>query len=90
MLDGAFAACRVEQGWAKISPDTLDCMKTRRVRWWSVAGGVVLALTGSVWALQGAGVLGGSAMSNNALWLVIGVPVAALGVLVVWRGVVRP
>ena len=65
-------------------------MKTRRVRWWSVALGGFLALAGTVWALQGAGVLGGSAMSGNSTWIVIGVPVAALGVLLAWRGVARP
>lgn len=70
--------------------DTLGCMKTRRIRWWAVAAGVLLALTGSVWALQGAGVLGGSAMSNDVTWLVIGVPVAAAGVVLAWRGVARP
>ncbi len=65
-------------------------MKTRRVRWWSVAAGVLVALTGAVWALQGAGVLGGSVMSNDTQWLVIGIPVATLGVWLAWRGVSRP
>lgn len=65
-------------------------MRTRRVRWWSVAAGLLLALSGAVWALQGAGVLGGSVMSNDTQWLVIGIPVAALGVWLAWRGVSRP
>lgn len=64
-------------------------MKRRRVRWWSVAAGVLIALTGGVWALQGAGVLGGSVMSDNSTWIVIGIPVAAAGVLLAWRGVTR-
>lgn len=55
-----------------------------------MAGGVLLALTGSVWALQGAGVLGGSAMSNHVQWVVIGVPVAVLGAWLAWRGAARP
>lgn len=55
-----------------------------------MAAGLLLALSGAVWALQGAGVLGGSVMSNDTQWLVIGIPVAALGVWLAWRGVSRP
>lgn len=62
-------------------------MKTRHIRWGSVASGVALALAGAVWALQGAGVLGGSGMRDNTMWVLIGVPVAALGVWLAWRGV---
>ena len=65
-------------------------MGRRRVRWWSVVAGVLLVLAGVVWALQGAGVLGGSAMSDDARWTVIGIPVAVAGALLVWRGVARP
>ena len=61
-------------------------MRTRRIRWGSLAGGVALALAGTVWALQGAGMLGGSAMSGNTIWVLIGVPVAAAGVWLAWRG----
>lgn len=64
-------------------------MERRRVRWWSVAAGVILALAGGVWALQGAGVLGGSVMSDDPLWTTIGIPVAAAGALLVWRGIAR-
>ncbi len=52
-----------------------------------MASGVALALAGAVWALQGAGVLGGSGMRDNTMWVLIGVPVAALGVWLAWRGV---
>lgn len=43
---------------------------------------VVLILLGALWALQGLGVLGGSAMSGNKMWAVIGpiVVVAGIGV----------
>ena len=44
-----------------------------------VAVGVVLALVGLVWALQGAGVLPGSAMSGEREWLVIGAVVVVVG-----------
>ncbi len=64
-------------------------MERRGVRWWSVAAGVLLALAGGIWALQGAGVLGGSAMSGNATWTIIGIPVAAAGALLASLGVAR-
>ncbi|TAK74885.1 MAG: hypothetical protein EPO16_10045 [Dehalococcoidia bacterium] len=64
-------------------------MDQARVRWWSVAAGVLLALTGSVWALQGVGVLGGSTMSGNSTWTVIGIAVAVAGALLAWRGAAR-
>lgn len=62
-------------------------MNRQRIGWRSVIGGALLAVAGTVWALQGAGVIGGSAMNDNTLWLVIGLPVAALGAFLVWRGV---
>lgn len=50
-----------------------------------VAIGVVLFLTGCLWTLQGLGVIGGSAMSGNTVWAVIGPVVALLGVLLAVR-----
>jgi hypothetical protein len=42
--------------------------------------GVLLTVAGVVWALQGLGYVGGSTMSGNAVWAIIGPIVAALGV----------
>jgi len=42
--------------------------------------GVVVALFGVVWALQGFGVLGGSPMSNTTTWSIIGPIVAVIGI----------
>ena len=50
-----------------------------------IAIGVVLLLMGGLWTLQGLGVVGGSAMSGNTLWAVIGPVVALLGVLLAVR-----
>jgi hypothetical protein len=47
-----------------------------------VVVGVVIAIAGAVWALQGFGVIGGSFMSGTTLWAVIG-PVVALAGLVI-------
>lgn len=53
-------------------------------RWIGLALGVLLALLGALWTLQGAGVVGGSFMSGSRLWLVIGVVafIAGIGVAV--------
>jgi hypothetical protein len=41
--------------------------------------GVVVFLFGLLWALQGFGVVGGSFMSNNTTWAIIGPIVALIG-----------
>jgi hypothetical protein len=45
-----------------------------------VAG--LLIVVGAVWALQGLGVLGGSAMSGNSMWAVIGPILVVVGIVV--------
>jgi len=42
--------------------------------------GVIVALFGLLWALQGFGVVGGSPMSNTTTWSVIGPIVALVGI----------
>jgi hypothetical protein len=41
--------------------------------------GVIVALFGLLWALQGFGVVGGSPMSNTITWSIIGPIVAVIG-----------
>jgi hypothetical protein len=53
-----------------------------------VVVGVVVALFGLLWALQGFGVVGGSPMSNTITWSIIGPIVALIGVAIAigaWR-----
>jgi len=50
-----------------------------RVRLTYLVPGVLLLLIGVIWVLQGAGVIGGSFMSGQKLWLGIGVVVAIVG-----------
>ncbi|MUL85498.1 MULTISPECIES: hypothetical protein [unclassified Mycolicibacterium] len=50
--------------------------------------GVIVALFGLIWALQGFGVLQGSPMSNTTTWSVIGPITAVIGVVIAffsWR-----
>jgi hypothetical protein len=55
------------------------------MRWVLIVVGVLAVLMGVVWTLQGLDVLGGSAMSGNSLWAIVGPIVAAVGlVLAVW------
>jgi hypothetical protein len=51
----------------------------RASSWVRVAIGVVMVLVGGVWIGQGAGWIHGSFMTGEALWLVIGLVVAVLG-----------
>jgi hypothetical protein len=54
--------------------------------WLLVVLGVVLAVVGVVWALQGLDVLGGSAMSGVTLWAVVGPIVAVVGLVLAVLG----
>ncbi len=48
--------------------------------------GCVLILMGVVWTLQGLDVLGGSAMSGQTLWAVLGPIVVVVGGVLLFRG----
>jgi hypothetical protein len=52
-----------------------------------VVVGVVIALAGLLFTLQGVGVIKGSAMSNTTFWSVAGPVVVVVGLLVVCVGV---
>ncbi len=52
--------------------------------------GVVLALLGLLWILQGLDVIGGSGMSGHGIWAVIGLVVGALGVFLLVRTLRAP
>lgn len=47
--------------------------------WGKLVLGAVLALIGLVWTLQGLNLLGGSGMSGQPVWAVIGVVLIAVG-----------
>ena len=52
------------------------------------AVGLIVALFGLIWALQGFGVLGGSPMSNTTTWSIIGPLTSVIGIAVAvfsWR-----
>ena len=50
--------------------------------------GLIFALFGLIWALQGFGVLGGSPMSNTTTWSIIGPITVLIGIVIAvvsWR-----
>lgn len=50
-----------------------------------IAAGLLLLVVGLVWTLQGAGVLGGSFMTGQKMWLGIGLVCVAAGGALLWR-----
>jgi hypothetical protein len=54
-----------------------------------VVVGVLLVLVGGVWFLQGIDVLGGSFMSGEIIWSVIGCPMVFVGALLIRSGAAR-
>jgi hypothetical protein len=49
-------------------------------------GGIVVALAGIVFTLQGIGVMSGSSMSNTTTWSILGPIVAIAGAGLIYRG----
>jgi hypothetical protein len=60
------------------------------VRIISVFIGVLAILVGLVFSFQGAGVLPGSFMTGQRMWLVIGIVVAVAGLALTLSGLRRP
>jgi hypothetical protein len=56
----------------------------------SLVLGLIAIFAGGVWILQGAGVLPGSFMTGQRMWLVIGIIVAIVGVALAYNGIRRP
>jgi len=53
------------------------------------AVGLVLTIAGVIWALQGFGVVGGSFMSGDSVWAIIGPIVAVIGLVLTAIGIRR-
>jgi hypothetical protein len=54
-----------------------------------IAIGVIAVLLGVVWTLQGLDIMGGSSMSGNSTWAIIGPIVLVVGLLLFLVGVRR-
>lgn len=51
--------------------------------WFGLALGILAVVVGAVWTLQGLGYVGGSAMTDERIWAVIGPIVAIVGLVLV-------
>jgi hypothetical protein len=56
----------------------------------SLVLGAIAILAGVVWILQGAGVIPGSVMTGQRMWLIIGIVVAIVGLALAYNGIRRP
>ena len=52
--------------------------------------GLIAIFAGGVWIMQGAGVLPGSFMTGQRMWLYIGIIVAIVGLALAYNGIRRP
>ncbi len=52
--------------------------------------GVIGIFAGGLWILQGSGVLPGSFMTGQRMWLIIGIIVAIVGLALAYNGIRRP
>lgn len=59
---------------------------TMNIRWSNLIAGLIVLALGTLWALQGANLVGGSFMTGQALWIWIGIPVAVIGLFLIYRG----
>lgn len=59
------------------------------MRWLWLVLGVIAILIGIVWTLQGLNILGGSAMSGQMIFVVVGPIVGVIGLLLVIFGLRR-
>jgi hypothetical protein len=54
--------------------------------WLPLTLGLLAVVVGAVWTVQGLGYVGGSVMTDQRLWAVIGPIVVLVGVTVLWLG----
>ena len=52
--------------------------------------GAIAILAGAVWILQGSGVIPGSFMTGQRMWLIIGIVVAIVGLALAYNGIRGP
>jgi hypothetical protein len=57
--------------------------------WLLGVAGVVLIIAGGIWSLQGFGVIGGSFMSGDSIWAIIGPIVTVIGLGMAFAGLRR-
>ena len=56
------------------------------MRWVFIVLGIIMVALGVVWTLQGLDIMGGSAMSGNTTWAIVGPIVAVVGLVALLAG----
>ena len=59
------------------------------MRWTLITVGIVLILLGGLWSLQGVGILGGSVMSGQSFWAIVGAILGVFGIILCAIGLRR-
>ncbi|MGK5442421.1 hypothetical protein ACSNN7_11460 [Micromonospora sp. URMC 105] len=54
--------------------------------WLTLTLGLLAVVVGAVWTVQGLGYVGGSVMTDQRIWAVIGPVLILIGLVVLWRG----
>ncbi|MEV0724519.1 hypothetical protein AB0I37_17290 [Micromonospora purpureochromogenes] len=54
--------------------------------WLMLTLGLLAVVVGAVWTVQGLGYVGGSVMTDQRIWAVLGPVVILIGLVVLWRG----
>ncbi|MEU5938073.1 hypothetical protein ABZ807_02615 [Micromonospora sp. NPDC047548] len=54
--------------------------------WLTLTLGLLAVVVGAVWTVQGLGYVGGSAMTDQRIWAVVGPVLILIGLVVLWRG----
>ncbi|MET7879679.1 hypothetical protein [Micromonospora profundi] len=54
--------------------------------WLTLTLGLLALVVGALWTVQGLGYVGGSVMTDEPLWAVLGPIVAVLGLATLWWG----
>jgi len=63
--------------------------KTGTMNWLLIVIGVVVAIAGIVFMLQGLGVLAGGVMSGVTFWAIVGPIIAIVGLVLIGFGIAR-
>jgi hypothetical protein len=59
------------------------------MKWVMTIIGILMIVAGTIWTLQGLNVLGGSFMSGNSIWAIIGPIVGVVGLVLAVAGLRR-
>ncbi|MFC8619585.1 hypothetical protein ACFT9M_24645 [Micromonospora purpureochromogenes] len=54
--------------------------------WLTLTLGLLAVVVGAVWTVQGLGYVGGSVMTDQRIWAMVGPVVILIGLVVLWRG----